>query len=203
MKVSREQMRANRLRILDVAGRLFREKGFDGVGVKEVMQAAGLTHGGFYGHFDTKDDLIAQTLAHIFASEAALAGPVDLNAYLDGYLSSPHRRRVAEGCPIAALAADVRRQTPEARQAMTEGLRTQIDHVARAFADRASPADQSPESRRCALGVWSTMVGAMVLSRAMEDPALAEEILTEARAWIGDRTSGEPDGALPRPQPVN
>ena len=84
MKVSREQMAENRRRILDAAGRLFREKGFDSVSVAEVMKAAGLTHGGFYGHFASKDDLVAQTLAHVLAPST---GGGDLRAYLDAYLS--------------------------------------------------------------------------------------------------------------------
>src|SRR5438552_11909117 len=117
MKVSREQMAENRHRILDAASRLFREKGFDAVSVAEVMKAAGLTHGGFYGHFGSKDDLVAQTLAHVLAPDAGGAG--DLRAYLDAYLSPGHRDNAADGCPTAGLAADIRRQTAAARLAMT------------------------------------------------------------------------------------
>ena len=96
MKVSREQMKANRQRILTEAGRLFRAKGFDAVGVAEVMQAAGLTHGGFYGHFSSKDDLIAQTVAHVFEhSDSAKSETADLSAFMDAYLSPQHRQGVA------------------------------------------------------------------------------------------------------------
>ncbi|TKB51841.1 MAG: helix-turn-helix transcriptional regulator, partial [Mesorhizobium sp.] len=84
MKVSREQMAENRRRILEVASRLFRDKGFDAVSVAEVMKAAGLTHGGFYGHFNSKDDLIAQTLAHVLAADTG--GGRGLRAYVDDYL---------------------------------------------------------------------------------------------------------------------
>ena len=87
MKVSREQMAENRRRILDVASRLFREKGFDAVSVSEVMKAAGLTHGGFYGHFSSKDDLVAETVGHVLSNDEDGGG--DLRAYLDDYLCAP------------------------------------------------------------------------------------------------------------------
>ena len=131
MRVSREQMAENRRRILDAASRLFREKGFDAVSVAEVMKAAGLTHGGFYGHFGSKDDLVAQTLAHVLAGDAGGGG--DLRTYLDAYLSPRHRDNAADGCPTAGLAADIRHQTPAARSAMTEGLRSQIDRISEAL----------------------------------------------------------------------
>lgn len=183
MKVSREQMQANRLRILDCASRLFREKGFDAVSVAEVMQAAGLTHGGFYGHFASKDDLIAQAVAHIFGAQQAGRGGLD--AYLDAYLAPEHRDGVADGCPTAALVADVRRQTPAARAAMSEGFRSQIERIAAALGDGA-PDEMRPQ----AVGTWAAMVGAVVLARATEDPALSAEILQQTRAWIGGKVAG-------------
>jgi TetR/AcrR family transcriptional repressor of nem operon len=189
MRVTREQMQANRTRILDAAGWLFREKGFDAVSVAEVMKAAGLTHGGFYGHFESKDDLIAQAIAHIFSG--GLQGPDDLNAYLDAYLSPLHRDSVAKGCPTAALIADVRRQTPAARLAMTAGFRSQIDRIASAIAET-----KSPNARRAAIGAWASLVGALVLARTVDDPTLSGEILEETRNWIGGKTGlsrgGEP-----------
>lgn len=177
MKVSRDQMQANRRRILDSASRLFREKGFEAVSVAEVMKAAGLTHGGFYGHFESKDDLIAQAIAHIFTAQEDGRG--DLGAYLNAYLSPQHRDSVGEGCPTAALVADIRRQTPAARLALTEGFRSQIDRIARAIAEPGAAA-----SRRQAVGAWAAMVGAVVLARAIDDPALSDEILDETRSWI-------------------
>lgn len=177
MKVSREQMAENRRRILDVASRLFRDKGFDAVSVAEVMKAAGLTHGGFYGHFSSKDDLIAQTLAHVLAADAGGGG--DLRASLDAYLSPTHRDNAADGCPTAGLAADIRHQTAAARAAMTEGLRSQIDRISTALPEM-SPADR----RRAAIGSWAAMVGAMILARAIDDPALSDEVLEQTRAWV-------------------
>lgn len=189
MRVSREQMQANRLRILDAASRLFREKGFEAVGVAEVMKAAGLTHGGFYGHFASKDDLIAQAVAQIFSGSGDVqdARSGDLAAYLDNYLSPAHRDDVGDGCPTAALVADIRRQTPEARVAMTEGFRSQIGRLSGAMA--ASPDAEAPHAsaRTQAIGAWAAMVGAVMLARAIDDPALSQEVLSETRAWIDAR----------------
>lgn len=189
MRVSRDQMQANRLRILDAASRLFREKGFEAVSVAEVMKAAGLTHGGFYGHFDSKDDLIAQAIGHIFTvQEGGDGGGGDLATYLDAYLSSGHRDSIGEGCPTAALVADIRRQASAARLAMTEGFRSQIDRVAKAI-----PGADAAGARRQAIGTWAAMVGAVLLSRAIDDPDLSEEILSETRSWIEGKTSRGPD----------
>jgi len=177
MKVSREQMAENRRRILNVASRLFRERGFDAVSVAEVMKAAGLTHGGFYGHFSSKDDLVAETVGYVLApGESSDAG---FRAYLDAYLAPRHRDNAAGGCPTAGLAADIRHQTPAARAAMTAGLRSQIERVSAALPEM-DPANR----RRTAIGSWAAMVGAMILARAIDDTALSDEVLEQTRAWI-------------------
>jgi TetR/AcrR family transcriptional repressor of nem operon len=179
MKVSREQMGENRRRILDAAGRLFRDRGFEAVTVAEVMREAGLTHGGFYGHFRSKDDLIAAALAELVV--ASEPGPLALPAFAARYLSPAHRDDPASGCPVAALASDTIRQAPEARAAMTEGLRRQIARLTDGAAE--------PESaRQAAIGSWAAMVGAMILARMSDDPALSIEVLAQTRAWI-DRAS--------------
>ena len=177
MKVSREQMAENRRRILDVASRLFRDKGFDAVSVAEVMKAAGLTHGGFYGHFSSKDDLIAQTLAHVLT--AVSSSRSELRAYLKAYLSPRHRDNCAGGCPTASLAAAVRQQTPAARSAMTEGLQSQIDWI-----DTVLPGSNAAAKRRAAIGSWAAMVGAVILARAIDDPKLSDDVLEQTRAWV-------------------
>lgn len=176
MKVSREQMAENRSRILDVASQMFRDKGFDAVTVAEVMKAAGLTHGGFYGHFTSKDDLIAQTIAHALAADT---GGDDFSAYVGSYLSTRHRDNAAGGCPNAALAAAIRHQTPAARSVMAGGLQAQIARIAEALPDR-DPADR----RRAAIGSWAAMVGAVILARAIDDTELSDEILEQTRVWI-------------------
>lgn len=177
MKVSREQMAENRQRILEAAGRLFREKGFEAVSVAEVMKAAGLTHGGFYGHFASKDALIVQALGH--AIETRKGAGVGLQTFLDEYLSPQHRDNSAGGCPIAGLAADSLRQTPEARSAVTAGVCAQIDWL---YARLTEP--DVTERRRQAIADCAAMVGALILARAATDSALSEEILQETRAWI-------------------
>lgn len=177
MKVSREQMALNRQLILDEASRLFRERGFDTVTVADVMKAAGQTHGGFYGHFKSKDALIAAAVAHALSGEAA--GMADLQGWMDAYLSPLHRDHPEQGCPAASLAGLLRQQGPEARAAMGCGLEAQIERFARAL-----PEGDETERRRAAIGQWSAMVGAMVLARAVEDTALADEVLSETRAWI-------------------
>lgn len=177
MKVSREQMAENRIHILDAAGRMFREKGFESVTVAEVMNAAGLTHGGFYGHFNSKDDLIAQTLAH--ALKASSDSKLELGAYLDSYLSPRHRDNPAKGCPIAGMVAETRHQSPAARAAITDGFRAQIERLSKAF-----PGASESEKRRAAIGSWAAMVGAVILSRSIDDPSLSNEVLEATHGWI-------------------
>jgi TetR/AcrR family transcriptional regulator, transcriptional repressor for nem operon len=185
MRVSRKQVAENRRRILEPAGRLFRAKGFEAVTVAEVMRAAGLTHGGFYGHFGSKDDLIAQTLAY-----ALLAGEdrqrsraeVDLARYAAGYLSPRHRDDLAGGCPTAGLGAETIRQSPEARAAMTAGLRRRIELLS-----EGAPGASAAEKRRVAIGSWAAMVGAVILARLSDDPRLSDEVLEQTRAWIDDK----------------
>ncbi len=172
MKVSREQVAANRQTILDAAGHLFRAQGFERVTVADVMKAAGLTHGGFYGYFKSKDDLIAQTLAHVFAE-----GTDEIDA--ESYLSQRHCQNVAGGCPTAALGSEATRQTPEARAAMTKGLRQHIERLS-----RSAKGKTATEKRRAAIGSWAAMVGAMIMARFSDDPKLSEELLAQTRAWI-------------------
>lgn len=179
MRVSREQMAANRARILEEAGRLFRERGFDAVTVSDVMQAAGLTHGGFYGHFSSKDALIAASVAHTMATHDA-SDPPDFVGFLNAYLSPRHRDEKALGCPTAALAGLLPTQEVEARAAMANGLSAQIDRLTQLM-----QGDSEADRRRAAIGNWSAMVGALVLSRAVGCASLSDEILKETQAWLG------------------
>jgi len=184
MKVSREQVEANRQRILEAAGRLFRERGFEGVTVAEVMQAAGLTHGGFYGYFKSKDDLIAQTLAALM--NRGQVGERDLATYATAYLAPEHRENRAGGCGVAALGAEVVRGTAEARAEMTAGLRRQIETLS-----RTAPGATPGERRQAAIGSWAAMVGGVILARMSDDPALSDEVLAQTRAFI-DREATTP-----------
>jgi TetR/AcrR family transcriptional repressor of nem operon len=177
MKTSREQVALNRERILEAASRLFRKRGFDAVTVAEVMQAAGLTHGGFYGYFASKNDLIAQTLAALM--NQGKAGRQDLSDFVAAYLAPEHRDDRAGGCGVAALSAEVGRGTTEAKAEMTAALRRQIETFS-----RTAPGDTPAERRQAAIGSWAAMVGAVILSRMSDDPALADEMLAQTRAFI-------------------
>jgi TetR/AcrR family transcriptional repressor of nem operon len=179
MRVTREQMAEHRRKILESAGKLFRAKGFDAVTVAEVMQAAGLTHGGFYGHFKSKDDLIAETLLHAFKPGESGG---DLKAFTKRYLSPRHRDDFAGGCSTAGLAAETIRQAPAVRTAMTAGLGDTIERFS-----RQASGDSARERRRNAIGQWAAMVGALVLARSSDDLKLSDEILSETRAWLEDR----------------
>lgn len=184
MKVSREQMAQNRDRILTEAGRLFREKGFDAVSIAEVMKAAGLTHGGFYGHFRSKDDLVAHAIGHAGIDTSEAGG---LGRWIDSYLSPSHRDNPEHGCLTAALAGLMRNQSPEARAAMAHQLAAQIERFTAAM-----PETVQPQRRRAAIGSWAAMVGALILARAIDDPALSHEILTETRHWICEKNAVGP-----------
>jgi TetR/AcrR family transcriptional repressor of nem operon len=177
MRVSREQVAENRHKILEAASRLFRARGLEAVTVAEVMKAAGLTHGGFYGHFRSKDDLIVQTLAHVLTS--SMVGDIDLAEFATGYLSPRHRDNLAGGCATAGLGAETIRHTPAARAAMTAGLRRQIESLA-----QGAPGVTAAEKRQVAIGSWAAMVGAVILARVSDDPQLSDEILAATRAWI-------------------
>lgn len=185
MRVSRQEASANRERIVEAGSRLFRDKGFDGVGVDAVMKAAGLTHGGFYGHFASKQALMAEATARaIDRSLTWQRGVKSLAELVAGYLSPRHRADRANGCPVAALGGDVARQDPVLRRRLAAGVRDQIDRIA-SLLKHGSPAAR----RRRAIAAYAGMVGALTLARAVDDPALAEEILTAARQAFGREAS--------------
>lgn len=180
MKVSREKMAENRARILTEACRLFQQKGFDGVTVSEVMRAAGLTHGGFYGHFQSKQDLVAQMLEH--RCQKMQEAPASLEFFLETYLSQAICDDLAKGCHIPALAPEMTRQNPEAREAMTQSIRLQIGRL-EGLSEDADPARR----RGRAIRNWAALVGAVTLARASSDAALSEEILAEIRQMIREQ----------------
>jgi TetR/AcrR family transcriptional repressor of nem operon len=180
MKISREQVEANRTRILDAAGRLFRERGLENVSLAEVMRAAGLTHGGFYNHFESKDALVSAALAHQPAAEwirEALGGHA--SAYADGYLSPQHRDERGTACPLSCLGTEIPRTSDAVRSSLTEDVRRQVERFA---ADCAG--DTPQERRRAAIATWAAMVGAMVLARIVDDVNLSDEILAATRASL-------------------
>jgi TetR/AcrR family transcriptional regulator, transcriptional repressor for nem operon len=186
MKVSREQAIQNRKRIVEAAAQLFRERGFAGIGVADLMKEAGLTHGGFYGHFSSKEDLIAETSAHALMQSLALWGklaeraPDDpLSAIAGVYLTSRHRDDPGTGCLLAALGPDVSRQGQAVRHAVTDHVRSAFELLAKLVRGKSKAA-----RRQKAISTYATLVGAMVMARAVEDRALSQEILDAGLASV-------------------
>ena len=186
MRVSREQAAQNRERIVETAAQLFRERGFDGIGVADLMKAAGLTHGGFYGHFSSKEDLIAEASARALMRSLALFSKVaerapgdPLSAVADAYLTSRHRDTPGEGCVLAALGPDVSRQGPAVRRTVTDHVRSAVDLLATLVPGRSKAA-----RRQKAISTYATLVGTMVMARAVDDRALSQEILDAGVASV-------------------
>lgn len=183
MRVTQARAAESRDRIVAAAARLFRERGIDGVGIDAITEAAGLTHGGFYRHFRSKDDLAAEALGRTL-SDAAPA-PADLAGYVSWYLSARHRDDPGRGCAMAALGGDAARGGGGLRRRFTAAVSAE---VARFTAWFGGP--EKPEARARALAGLSAMVGAMVLARAVDDPALSDEILAAVRASLGGAGPG-------------
>lgn len=193
MKVTREQAAENHERVIDVASRLFREHGFEGAGVTDIMTGAGLTHGGFYAQFKSKDDLAAQACARGLARtlekvrERARASRGDpLTALVRNYVSAAHRDARGTGCVIAALASEVVRQKRPLRAAFSDGIEEFVGTVAGMHAGPSKSAN-----RRKAMATLAEMVGAIVLARAV-DASLAQEIIDAA---VADLTAPRRPGA--------
>jgi TetR/AcrR family transcriptional regulator, transcriptional repressor for nem operon len=178
MRKSREEAARTRERIVTAAAREFREHGIVATGLNDLMKAAGLTHGGFYKHFESKDQLVAEACAEAveaiienvrIAAEAGM--PV-----AEAYLSTGQRDNPAAGCPLAALGSELGRSDETTRAVATEGFLKLVEITAGQFG-KAKPAD----ARRRALVAVSTMIGALTMSRMVADPELSAEILEEAR----------------------
>ena len=192
MKVSREQVALNRERIVETAARLFREKGYDGIGVADLMKSAGLTHGGFLWPFRLQGRLAGRGhRARAQALGRALAGLCAGRDRIPRWTRSAarlpvgceHRDRSRElGCSVTSLGADISRLGAKARHALTEGANGQM-----AVLEQLMPGADDAEKRRQAMATYAALVGAVVLSRAVDDEALSLEILQAvqvvAAAW--------------------
>lgn len=179
MRVSRTQAAQNRETVINVASRLFRERGFDGIGLKDLMKGAGLTQGGFYKQFTSKDDLAAQASRRAMESaldrwsSAAAGDPAEpLGAVAAFYLSMEHSAERRDGCPVAALGSDAARQSTDVKASFEIGIKDYLD-LLETLVGHADGGDASSK----AMGVLSTMVGAVVLSRVVNDPDLAQAFL--------------------------
>jgi TetR/AcrR family transcriptional repressor of nem operon len=180
MRVTREKAAGNRARIVATASRLFREKGFDGVGLDAIMKEAGLTHGGFYGHFSSKEDLAAEAVARALEQSAGLQSRyTNVADFVSDYLSESHFADRANGCVLAALGGDVARRGEGVRFGVTSYVRTALERLAGLCRGTAAA------RRRRAITTLAGVVGAMTLARAVEDPVLSDEILSTARQVFG------------------
>jgi TetR/AcrR family transcriptional repressor of nem operon len=175
MRVSRQKAAENRERIIEAAGALFCEKGFDRVGVADIMKAADLTHGGFYGHFESKDDLTAQASERAMARAATNWGKIVAEAPNNSY-AALLKHYLSQGCAFAALSGDAARCGKPVRTAFAEGLERLIEIV-----EKTVPSRSKTVRRRRAVAAVAELVGALILSRAVEDLSLSDEILDSAR----------------------
>jgi TetR/AcrR family transcriptional regulator, transcriptional repressor for nem operon len=192
MRVSREQAVENRERIVQVAAKLFRERGFDGIGVADLMKAAGLTHGGFYGNFSSKDDLVAEAsgraleeLAQYWSTVIEKAPESAFATIVDRYLSEGHRDAPGRGCLVAALGSDLRRQARPVRRVVTEGVSAFIGQLMQVI-----PGKSKAARRRQALTDFAAMVGAVTIARAVDDPALSKDVLDAVASALSERDAG-------------
>jgi TetR/AcrR family transcriptional repressor of nem operon len=179
MRVSKERAAENRERIVTAAARLFRERGLSGIGVDALTQAAGLTHGSLYSQFGSKERLAAEALDHALARNSERMRDLrSLDDYVSRYLSAEHRDRPGDGCAMAALAAEIPRQGNAIRHRFTDAVRATASRIACLPVGGNDPA---PLDEDAALATLATMVGALTLARAVDDPGLSDRILAASR----------------------
>jgi AcrR family transcriptional regulator len=179
MKKASSSKEVTHNRIVDAAARAIRRSGYDGTGVADIMKAAGLTHGGFYAHFASREAMLAEAADHAGSEAVALMERVAakappqqaLQAMMQAYLSETHVKSIETGCATAALGSEMPRQAPEVRRAATRRIKEMIDLVSRQLPDWGKPG-----AHEHALVTVSTMVGALVLARAVDDPRLSDAL---------------------------
>jgi TetR/AcrR family transcriptional repressor of nem operon len=197
VRYPKEHKEQTRRRIVQAAARAYREQGVSGVGIGELMQSVGLTHGGFYAHFASKDALVAEACeqgiselsSRLLAEAEAQGGAEGLRHLVRGYVSRAHRDDPGVGCAMPALAADVARAAPEVRAGFTRTLRGFLARLAPLLPRRGDPA-RAEEPTDEALALASGMVGAVLLARAVDDPELSDRILLAARRVYADTFAG-------------
>jgi TetR/AcrR family transcriptional repressor of nem operon len=183
MRQSREEAARTHARIVEKAAVLFRERGIDGIGLADLMHEAGLTHGGFYKHFDSKDELTAEACAHGLAESArrmrrrAEKNPADpLAGVIEGFLSAQHVEDAGRGCTVAALGSDMFRCAEPTRGAFTRGVAELIAIMAEVQPEKTVAARQE-----AAMTNFAAMLGAVVLARGVSDPKLRHELIDSMR----------------------
>ena len=183
MRKSREEAAQTRKRIVTAAGEEFRKHGIVATGLNELMSAAGLTHGGFYKHFESKDQLVAEACAEAVTTilEIAAAAASKKGGTAAAYLSTGHRDNPAAGCPLSAIGSELARSDEKTRAAATAGFLKLVEIMAEQL-DRLPAAT----AKRRALVAVSTMIGALTMSRIVTDPELSAKILKEAEKSLSD-----------------
>jgi TetR/AcrR family transcriptional regulator, transcriptional repressor for nem operon len=179
MRKSREAAAETRKRIVRAAARKFREQGIVATGLNDLMKAAGLTHGGFYKHFGSKDQLVAEACADAVEASIAEMGmeaQPTISAAVAAYLSTRHRDDPASGCPLAAIGSELSRTDKKTREAATEGFQRLVAVLA--------GKSKTHSARRRALVAVATMIGAVTMSRVVTDPGLSAEILSAAEKGL-------------------
>ena len=182
-KTASRSKEATHERIVDVAARAIRRSGYEGTSVADIMKEAGLTHGGFYAHFASREAMLAEAAdragADAMAAFARIAATAPrkqaLRMIMMAYLSKDHLEDREKGCSVAALGSEMPRQAPEVRRAATSRIKEMIDVVARQLPDWGEP-----EAHERALVIVSTMVGTLLLARAVDDPKLSDALLESA-----------------------
>jgi TetR/AcrR family transcriptional repressor of nem operon len=188
MKITKAQSQANRAHIVETASTLFRERGYDGVGVADLMATAGLTHGGFYKHFQSKADLMAEAATCGFSETVAKTEGADAAAFIEQYLSREHRDAPGSGCTMAALSGDAARQPEHVKEAFAAGIELLLATLEGEEKPKGAAARRAARAR--GLDAFAQVVGAIVLSRACpDDSALADEILDACRSMALARLS--------------
>jgi TetR/AcrR family transcriptional regulator, transcriptional repressor for nem operon len=185
---SRAEKAKTHKRIVRIASKRFREKGLAGFGIAELMKEAGLTVGGFYKHFDSRDGLVAEAVSSAFGGwkrrvDAAKSGgpPVSYEKLVDDYLSEAHRDNPGTGCAISALAPEIARSDKRTRSLTSEQVRNDIQLIATLL-----PGRDKRTARSRAILTFSALVGAMSLARAVSDEALSREILNTVAELLKD-----------------
>jgi len=181
MRVTKAQALENREHIVKTASAIFRERGFDGVGVADLMAAAGFTHGGFYKNFGSKADLMAEASANSLAQSLISAEALSIKDFIDVYVSRAHRDARATGCTLAALCGDAARQSGDLKSAFAEGIESTLHSLSEKSPN--GPDAPAGEAREQMIDLLARALGAIVLSRACpDDSALADEILAVCHA---------------------
>jgi len=184
---SEEYKQKTRERILDAAATMFREHGIEQTSVADVMKRAGLTHGGFYAHFRSKDELVAEAIGHASEQVSKLfdspkeSAPDALLAVAAAYLSLPHMTHPERGCPVAALGTELIRSSQKVRKVVSKGILTRLEKLYQ----RTAPDATSENRRRQAAGVLACMVGGQILARSLSSSEGAQ-FLSDCQGFVHD-----------------